>query len=136
MSEMARTAAEDALEAIYQTITTVANGLGEAEQMLPSRCAGWAVTDVLYHQLLDARRALRTFASPSEEPVDVDNVSYWAEYAPSDGKRASASAPRRPRTPVTSGSPRPPTRPALWSGNGVKLPRRHAAVRGPVRTRR
>jgi hypothetical protein len=33
--------------------------------MLPSRCAGWAVQDVLYHQLLDARRALVTFATPS-----------------------------------------------------------------------
>jgi hypothetical protein len=97
VSEIARTAAEDALEAIYQTITMVANGLGEAEQMLPSRCAGWAVADVLFHQLLDARRALRTFASPSEEAVDVDNVSYWAEYAPADGeagerKRAQAAA--------------------------------------------
>src|SRR5437879_4052600 len=50
--------------------------------MRPTRCAGWAVADVLYHQLLDARRALRTFASPSDAPADRDDVSYWADYAP------------------------------------------------------
>src|SRR5262249_43245708 len=60
-------------------------------------CAGWAVTDVLYHQLLDARRALRTFASPSDAPVDRDDVSYWRDYAPAkesgpDGDGAAAHA--------------------------------------------
>ena len=48
------------LEAIYGQFTVVADALTEAAALLPSRCAGWAVTDVLYHQLLDARRALIT----------------------------------------------------------------------------
>src|SRR5262249_6378953 len=56
--------------------------------MRPTRCAGWAVADVLYHQLLDARPALRTSASPAGAPVDRDDVSYWRAYA-----RAEASAP-------------------------------------------
>ena len=37
---------------------------------------------VLYHELLDARRALRTFASPADQPPDCDDVSYWTDYAP------------------------------------------------------
>jgi hypothetical protein len=89
MSELARSAAEDALDAVYQKITAVADGLGEAEMMLPSRCTGWAVADVLYHQLLDARRALRTFASPAAGPADVDDISYWRQYSPADGEAGS-----------------------------------------------
>jgi hypothetical protein len=41
MSELDRGAVETALEAVYQNITTVADGLGEADLMRPSRCAGW-----------------------------------------------------------------------------------------------
>ena len=66
MSDLDRAAVLDALDAVYQNVTAVAGGLGEADLMRPSRCAGWAVADVLYHELLDARRALRTFASPAE----------------------------------------------------------------------
>jgi uncharacterized protein (TIGR03083 family) len=96
MNDVTRAAAEDALEAVYQKITAVADQLGEADLMLPSRCAGWAVADVLFHQLLDARRALRTFASPSAGPPDVDDISYWRDY-PADSQasqaaRASAAA--------------------------------------------
>jgi hypothetical protein len=39
VSEIARTAAGDAVEAIHQTITTVADGLGEAEQMRETAAA-------------------------------------------------------------------------------------------------
>jgi uncharacterized protein (TIGR03083 family) len=82
VSELDRTAVLDALDAAYQNLTAVAGGLSEADLMRPSRCAAWTVADVLYHQLLDARRALRTFASPADAPVDCDDVSYWAGYAP------------------------------------------------------
>jgi uncharacterized protein (TIGR03083 family) len=87
VSELGRGVVADALHGAYQNITTVADGLGDADLMRPSRCAGWAVGDVLYHQLLDARRALRTFASPSAEPPDVDDVEYWRAYSP-DGDYA------------------------------------------------
>ena len=80
-----RAAVEDDLEAGYQNVTAVADGLADAELMLPSRCAGWAVGDVLYHQLLDARRALRTFASPSGDPPDVDDIDYWRGFSPPGG---------------------------------------------------
>jgi Mycothiol maleylpyruvate isomerase N-terminal domain len=71
VSELDRAGAENALQAVYRNTTTVAGGLGEADLMRPSRCAGWALGDVLYHRLLDARRALRTFASPAAGPPDV-----------------------------------------------------------------
>jgi hypothetical protein len=43
MSDLDRAAVENALEAVYRNITTVADGLGEAELMLPSLCAGSAL---------------------------------------------------------------------------------------------
>jgi hypothetical protein len=82
MSELDRAEIETALESSYQDLTVVADSLSETDLMQPSLCAGWARADVLYHQLLDARRALRTFASPSAEPPDVDDVEYWRAYSP------------------------------------------------------
>jgi Mycothiol maleylpyruvate isomerase N-terminal domain len=89
MDALERDAVLDALQASYANLTAVADALGEDELMRPSRCAGWAVADVLYHQLLDARRALITFASPAPEASslegqapDVDDVSYWASFSP------------------------------------------------------
>ena len=85
MSDLNRVKVLDALDAAYRNVTAVAGGLGEADLMRPSRCTGWAVADVLYHELLDARRALRTFASPADQTPDCDDVSYWTDYAPSGG---------------------------------------------------
>ena len=81
----------DALDAVYGQLTETVTGLGGAELMLPSRCAGWAAGDVLYHQLMDARRALRTFASPDPGPADCDDVTYWQDYAPRDDAAARAA---------------------------------------------
>jgi hypothetical protein len=92
MSGADRAAVEGALESVYQNVTVVADGLGDAGLMLPSRCAGWAVGDVLYHQLLDARRALRTFASPATDPPDTDAVSYWRSYAPGSDEHEALGA--------------------------------------------
>jgi mycothiol maleylpyruvate isomerase-like protein len=93
VSDLSQVAALDALDAVYRNVTAAAGGLGEADLMRPSRCTGWAVADVLYHELLDARRALRTFASPADRPPDRDDVSYWTGYAPgaddSSGDRPS-----------------------------------------------
>jgi len=73
------------LEAIYGQLTVVADALTESSALLPSRCAGWTVTDVLYHQLMDARRALVTFATPADREPDTDAVSYWRPFAPASG---------------------------------------------------
>jgi len=88
----ARKAAEAGLEAAYRQLTEVASGLTDATALLPSRCAGWVVADVLYHQLLDARRALVTFASPSSAPPDNDAVSYWRPFSPDSGTPAALGA--------------------------------------------
>lgn len=99
MTELARTDVQDALAGGYGKLTAVADQLSETDMMLPSRCAGWAAGDVLYHQLLDARRALRTLASPSGGPADVDDISYWRGYPPGGQPAAAhkASAARHAR---------------------------------------
>lgn len=74
----------DILAAVYGDITRHVSELGPAGLARPSRCAGWTVGDVLYHQLLDARRALVTFASPAEDEPDVDEVTYWRDFQPGD----------------------------------------------------
>ncbi len=86
MSDLDRAVVTAALTAVYQNVTIAVDALGEAELMRPSRCAGWTVADVLYHQLLDARRALRAFASPSADPPDTDDVSYWRPFSPRSGE--------------------------------------------------
>ncbi len=85
MADLERTPTIDALAAGYATVTGAVGHLTEAELMIPSRCAGWTVGDVLYHLLTDARRALRTFATPGTDPVDVDDVSYWRPFSPGSG---------------------------------------------------
>jgi Mycothiol maleylpyruvate isomerase N-terminal domain len=80
------------LGAIYGQLTVVADAVTEASALLPSRCAGWAVTDVLYHQLMDARRALVTFATPADREPDIDSVSYWRPFAPASGDPAAGGA--------------------------------------------
>lgn len=85
MGELGRQDALAALDAAYQQITTAVDGLADADLMRPSLCAGWTAGDVLYHQLLDARRALRTFATPAGGVPDRDDVSYWREYSPDGG---------------------------------------------------
>jgi uncharacterized protein (TIGR03083 family) len=95
VTDLDHAAVLDALETGYRNVTDVVTGLSESGMMQPSGCAGWAVSDVLYHQLLDAQRALVAFATPVTAPADRDDVSYWAAFAPKDGEagdRARAGA--------------------------------------------
>jgi hypothetical protein len=85
MTDLGPPVALDALDTMYGQVTAVVSTLPDAAMLRRSRCAGWAVADVLYHQLLDARRALRAFATPAEGPPDRDYVSYWREYSPDGG---------------------------------------------------
>lgn len=68
----------------YQAITDLVTGLDERTLLAPTRCIGWTVQDLLFHVLLDAQRALVTFATPSEDEPDRDRVSYWTEFNPSN----------------------------------------------------
>ena len=91
MNPLSREHAETAFDGAYVQLSEVAAGLDDSAMMRPSRCAGWSVGDVLYHQLLDARRALRTFATPGQGPADRDDVSYWRPFS-ADGDIPPGSA--------------------------------------------
>ncbi|MGI9005251.1 MAG: maleylpyruvate isomerase N-terminal domain-containing protein [Streptosporangiaceae bacterium] len=85
MEQLSRELAETALDGAYAQVTEAITGLDDASFFRASRCAGWAVGDVLYHSLLDARRALRTFATPGSGPPDRDDISYWRPFG-ADGE--------------------------------------------------
>jgi hypothetical protein len=91
MDPLSREHAEAAFDGAYVQVSDVAAGLDDSTMMRPSRCAGWSVGDVLYHQLLDARRALRTFATPGRGPADRDDISYWHPFS-ADGDIPPGSA--------------------------------------------
>ena len=119
MTELDHAAVLDALETGYRRVTDVVTGLGEAELMRPTGCAGWAVADVLFHQLLDAQRALVAFATPVTEPPDRDDVTYWAEFTPQPGEagaQARAGAAAHARFVRLAASAYPPgTLARVWS---------------------
>lgn len=82
--------------ASYRAVTDDAGKLGEDGLARPSRCLGWSRADLLFHLLLDAQRALVTFATPAVGEPDVDYVSYWAPFRPgAEGYAAHARFVRR-----------------------------------------
>jgi uncharacterized protein (TIGR03083 family) len=83
----------DLLEELWGRMTAAVTALDEAAYDVPTRAAGWCVRDLLFHQLLDAQRALVALASPTDAAADVDAVSYWAPFHPAagDGGRAHAA---------------------------------------------
>ena len=70
------------MAAAYQAVTADLERLKEEDLARPSRCLGWSRADLLYHMLLDAQRALVTFATPAAETANADFVSYWAPFRP------------------------------------------------------
>lgn len=109
MDPLGRELAETALDGAYAQFSEVVSGLDPADMLRPSRCAGWAVCDVLYHQLLDARRALRTFVTPGSGPADRDDVSYWRPFSAGGdippGSAAAAEHARHVRIAASAFSP-------------------------------
>ena len=82
--------------ASYRAVTDDAGKLAEDDLARPSGCRGWSRADLLFHLLLDAQRALVTFASPADGPADVDFISYWAPFRPgAEGYAAHARFVRR-----------------------------------------
>jgi uncharacterized protein (TIGR03083 family) len=82
--------------ASYRAVTDDVGQLGEDELARPSCCRGWSRADVLFHLLLDAQRALVTFATPADGPAEVDFISYWAPFRPgTEGYAAHARFVRR-----------------------------------------
>jgi uncharacterized protein (TIGR03083 family) len=138
VTDLDHAAVLDALATGYRNVTDVVTGLSEADLMRPSGCAGWAVTDVLYHQLLDAQRALVAFATPVTEPADRDDVSYWVAFAPQDGQagdlaRAEAAAHARFVRVAASAYP-PGTLARVWSETAAAACRAARACRAEAVT--
>ncbi|MFI7114101.1 maleylpyruvate isomerase N-terminal domain-containing protein [Nonomuraea sp. NPDC050227] len=71
--------ARTALAAAYREFTAA---VSETDPLRPTRCAGWAGVDLLFHVLCDAQRALVAFATPADGPPDVDHVTYWSSFQP------------------------------------------------------
>jgi hypothetical protein len=71
-----------AMVSSYQAMIDDVGRLDENGLARPSRCRGWSRGDLLFHMLLDAQRALVTFATPAADEPDVDFVSYWAPLRP------------------------------------------------------
>ena len=71
-----------AMMASYQAVTDDVGKLRDDELAWPSRCQGWSRADLLFHLLLDAQRALVTFATPAASEPDVDFISYWVPFRP------------------------------------------------------
>lgn len=91
-SELARSA----MAASYRALTASTSKLDEDDLAAGSRCLGWTRADVLFHVLLDAQRALVTFATPAAREPDTDFVSYWEPFLPgSPGSAAHARFVRR-----------------------------------------
>ena len=88
--------ARAAMVASYQAVTDDVGKLDQDELARPSGCRGWSRGDLLFHMLLDAQRALVTFATPASGEADVDFISYWTPFRPgAEGYAAHARFVRR-----------------------------------------
>ena len=70
------------LEETYEAFTAHVRALAPDGLERPTRAEAWNVRQLLFHQLLDAQRALVTFATPATGEPDVDEVTYWRPFRP------------------------------------------------------
>ena len=79
---------------LYDEFTATVSGLSDAELERPSRADAWRLRHLLFHQLLDAQRALVAFGTgaPAGAEPDVDAVTYWRPFRPSHGDGGAAHA--------------------------------------------
>ncbi|MGH3444917.1 MAG: maleylpyruvate isomerase N-terminal domain-containing protein, partial [Nocardioidaceae bacterium] len=70
----------EALAGIYGAVDDLTWTLQPAHYEAATGCAQFSVRRLLFHLLLDARRALVALADPVGVPPDTDSVSYWRKY--------------------------------------------------------
>jgi uncharacterized protein (TIGR03083 family) len=58
-------------------------GLDEKDLVQETACSGWHVADLVVHMRLGAESILQGLVSATEDPIDRDAVSYWADWPPS-----------------------------------------------------
>jgi uncharacterized protein (TIGR03083 family) len=69
--------ARDAFAAEYALLDELAASLTDEQLLLPSRCRGWAVCDVLCHLHFGMVEILVGLASPTDRQADSDFAAYW-----------------------------------------------------------
>src|SRR4051812_14046724 len=77
---------------VYGAFTDTVSALDDSDLERPTRAAAWNVRQLVFHQLLDAQRALVALASPAAGKPDVDEVTYWRPFRPSQGDGGAAHA--------------------------------------------
>jgi hypothetical protein len=70
------------LAAAYRPLIDLADAVDEQHGWAATRLPGWTVRDLLFHLASDGQRALVALATPSSDPVDTDEVSYWRDWQP------------------------------------------------------
>ena len=88
------------LRAAYLPLIAFADRVDEDTGWTATQLPGWTVRDLLFHLAGDCQRALVALATPSADPADTDEVSYWTPWQPGTeaaqaglrGTRISASA--------------------------------------------
>lgn len=113
------------LAATYAEVTRAVGDLDDHVAVRPTRAAGWTVSDLLQHQLLDAQRALVALASPTREPADRDAVTYWEAFHPDLGDGGAAHADVVRRMAAAAG---PHAVLAQWRDTAPAVPRAAAAL--------
>lgn len=68
----------------YDALDKLLTSLNDDDLLQPSACRGWSNSDLVFHLVLDAQRALVTFISPSPGPADTDYVGYWQGFSAAD----------------------------------------------------
>jgi hypothetical protein len=70
------------LTTAYGELAAVLSSLTVEEGFEPSGCSGWAVVDLGFHLLGDARRALVALHTAAGAPADTTAVDYWTAWRP------------------------------------------------------
>ncbi|MFF3332453.1 maleylpyruvate isomerase N-terminal domain-containing protein [Streptomyces sp. NPDC002888] len=78
-----------ALRTAYEALAAVVDPLGDEESWQPTGCTGWAVRDLVFHLVADARRALVALHTPASGQPDRDAVTYWQDWRPHPGGAAN-----------------------------------------------
>lgn len=124
----------DLLARTYGGVTDLLRSLDEADLLRPTRCAGWVVVDVVTHLLLDAERCLMACATPTDDPPDLDAVSYWSDWTEHADPVAAARGARFVRV-QASAYRGPEGLTAHWSDTSSAAARAAAARRPDERVR-
>ncbi|HEY0636400.1 MAG TPA: maleylpyruvate isomerase N-terminal domain-containing protein [Pseudonocardiaceae bacterium] len=74
--------ARDAFVQEYELLGDLLAGLTDEQLLLPSRCHGWAVCDVVCHLHLGLQELLCGFSVPAGRPADTGFATYWRHEQP------------------------------------------------------